>query len=148
MSGQVQVARMEEGLSSSGMTQHTDFQVVDDNLQRNNLKKFEGVAVTTQELLHAFRQGELDVEQPAVTQHHDKEAQAPTGRSHRNGTEVTPVHLSAFARGELQHQVSRLAQGTNLAHELLEDAVTAGVTLLPQLLQELLGGIGMPFQQR
>jgi len=36
---------------------------------RNTLKKFEGVAVTTQELLHAFRQSELDVEQPAVAQH-------------------------------------------------------------------------------
>jgi hypothetical protein len=138
---------MKEGLFSGGMAQHSDLQVVDHDLGRNSLKKFQGVAVTGQELLHAFGQGELDIEQPAVTQHHDEEAQAPAGRSDGDRAEVAPVYLSAFARGELQHQVSRLAHRANLANEFLENAVATGVALLTQLLQELLGGVGMPFQQ-
>ena len=74
VSCQVQVAWMKEGLFSGRMAQHADLQVVDDDLFAGALKKFKGVPVTAQELLHAFGQGELDVHESAVAEHHDKEA--------------------------------------------------------------------------
>ncbi len=40
-----------------------------------------------------------------------------------------------------------LAPGTDLADELLEDAVAAGVTLLLELLEDLLRGVGMALEQ-
>ncbi len=104
--------------------------------------------MTAQELLHTFGEGELEVHESAVAQHHDKEAQASPRRADGDGAEVAPVDLGAFAGSELQHQKGGLAGRTNLADKLLKNGVAAGVAPLTQLLEELLGGVGVPFQQR
>src|SRR5205807_6920118 len=135
VSCQVQVAWMKEGLFPRGMAQHADLQVVDDDLFAGALKKFEGVPVTAQELLHTFGEGELEVHESAVAQHHDKEAQAPSRRADGKGAEVAPVDLGTFAGSELQHQKGGLAGRTNLADKLLKNGVAAGVAPLTQLLE-------------
>ena len=129
------------------MAQHADLEVVDHDFFGHAAEELEGMAVAGEELLHALGQGELDVQHPAVTEHHDKEAQAPAGRTDGDRTEAAPVHLGAFARGKLQHQEGGLAHRAHQPDELLEDAVAAGVALRLELLQELLGGVGVAFQQ-
>src|ERR1044071_8780807 len=105
------------------------------------------MAVAGKELLHALRKGELDVNEAAVAQHHDKEVQLPPSRAHRHRTPLSPVDLSAFGRAKLQHQVSRLAHGTDLADEIFEDGVPALIALAVDALQDLLGGVIVTFQQ-
>ena len=65
----------------------------------------------------------------------------------RHRTEAAPVDLRAFSRGKLEHQEGGFAHGPDLAHELFEDAVAAGVALLPELLEDLLGGVGMALEE-
>src|SRR5438034_10424838 len=77
-----------------------------------------------------------------------KKLKRQSRRADGDGAEVVPVDLSAFAGSELQHQKGGLAGRTNLADKLLKNGVAAGVAPLTQLLEELLGGVGVPFQQR
>ncbi len=72
---------------------------------------------------------DADIGDGVPPQHPDKEAQTPARRTDGDRTEVAPVHLSALARSELQHQEGGFAHGTHLADELLEDAVAASITL-------------------
>jgi hypothetical protein len=49
--------------------------------------------------------------------------------------------------GELQGEESGFSDRADLADELLEDGVAAGVALGLELLEELAGGVGMTFEQ-
>jgi hypothetical protein len=51
--------------------------------------------------------------------------------------------LGAFAGGELEHEISRFAHGANQPDVILENGVAAGVALLLELLENLLGGVRM-----
>ena len=50
--------------------------------------------------------------------------------------------------GKLQHQEGGFAHRAHQADKLLEDAVAAGIALGLELLEDLLGGVRMTFQQR
>jgi hypothetical protein len=59
---------------------------------------------------------------------------------------VTPIDLSTFPGGKVQHEEGGLARGTHLADKVFHDGVSAGIALLPELLEDLLGRIGMTFE--
>src|ERR1041385_449764 len=105
------------------------------------------MAVAGEELLHALRKGELDVDEAAGAENHDKEVQLPPGRAHLHRTPPSPVDLSAFGGAKLQHQISRLAHGTDLSDVIFEDGVSALVALAVNALEELLGRVIVTFQQ-
>lgn len=96
---------------------------------------------------YAFGESELDIHHSAVTEHHGEKAEASTGGTHGDGADC-PSPPGRISRGELQHQVGGMAQWPDLPDKLLEDAIAAGIALRPQLLDELLCGVGMTFQQR
>ena len=73
VSSEVEISRMKERPFPDGMMQHSRLKVVDEHFGRNTAKELEGVLVSGQEVLRCFAQGKLDVAQPAVTEHHDKE---------------------------------------------------------------------------
>ena len=114
-------------------------QIVDHHLVRHT-QGVEGVDVRAEELLHGLRQGELDVQLPAVGQHHDEERQAPAGVADGDRAELAPVDLGHLAGGEGQGQ-KRLARArADGAHVILDDADAAVVAGLAQALEDLLGG--------
>ena len=111
------------------------------------MKVFEGVLVTGQKVFLRLGQGELDIHPAAVAEHHDKEGKPPPGAAHRQKSGRTPIHLGALTRRKMQFQKGGLTRWAHGAHVFLEDAVAAGVAILPQPLQQLLGGEGMRGQQ-
>jgi hypothetical protein len=72
---------MKERPFPDGMMQHGGLEVVDEHFGRNTAKELEGVLVSGQEVLGCFAQGKLDVAQPAVTEHHNKEREPPASRT-------------------------------------------------------------------
>ena len=52
------------------------------------------------EVFHGLRDGEFDIQQPAIAEHHDEEAQFPACATDRNCAKLTPVDLCGFSGGE------------------------------------------------
>ena len=128
------------------MLEHGDLTVVDHDLLRNATKELKGMLMSRQEVLHRFSQSELDIEHPAVAEHHDKEAQPATGGTHTHRPSLSPVHLGALARSELEREESRCGCRAHVMHKGFQNAVATGVTLLFEPRQQLGAGVRMPFQ--
>ena len=96
--------------------QHRGLQIVDHDARGNARgEELEGIEVAAEEVLHGLGDGELDVHQAAVAQHHDKEAQAASGVADRDRAVVTPVDLGALAGCEVQGEEGG---GTHRTHAL------------------------------
>ena len=98
-------------------------------------------------MFQRFGQRELQIHLAAERQHHEEKGQAPARGAHRHRTRTAPVHLGAFSGFKVKRQESRSRLGTHLAHEGLEDRVAALVAPFLELLENLLGRIGVLFQQ-
>ena len=103
--------------------------------------------VTAQELLHAFGQGELDIEESAVAQHHDEEGEPPAGRANANRAELAPVELGAFAGGKGELEEGFPAWRADTAHIVLDDRAAAIEAFLAQALEDLLRAVRMTLQE-
>ena len=147
MSGKVQIARIKARGHARQVLPDTALQVIDHHLGGAAAKELQGVAVAGQELFHALGESELEINHAAVTEHHDKEGQAPTGGADGNGTVAAPIDLGTFAGRKGQHQESGLAHRADQANKRLEDAVAPSIALGPKLLEHLLGGVRVTFQQ-
>ena len=106
----------------------------------------EGVGVAGQEVLHGLGDGELDVQHPAVAEHHHEEAQPAAGVAHADRAELAPVHLGTFAGGEGERQEGRRARRADLVDVVLDDGDPAGVAGLAQPQEDLRGGVGVALQ--
>jgi len=148
MGGKVQIPGMKQGGRAQGMAQHAGLEVVNHDFPGDAAEKVEGPLMAGEEPFHALAQRKLDVQEAAVTEHHDEKGEAAAGRSHRHPTRAAPVNLGTFARGKGQGQISGFADRTQQLDQLLEDAVTAVIALGFELLEDLLAGIGMAFQER
>jgi hypothetical protein len=146
MGGKIQVARIKPGWQAQRMLQHTGLQIIQHNLNGGAAKELQRVAVTGKELFHALREGELDINHAAVTEHHHKEREPPTCGAHRDGTVTTPIDLGAFAGGKLQHEEGRFVHRADQANKRLEDAVGAPIPLGLNLLEHLLGSVRVALQ--
>ena len=78
VSSEVEVSRMKERPFPDGMMQHSSLKIVDEDFGRNPTEELQGILVGGQEVLGCFAQGKLDVAQPAVAEHHDKEGEPST----------------------------------------------------------------------
>src|SRR5215471_16858943 len=138
MSREIQIARIKMRWLACDMFQHAGFKVVDHHSGRRTTKKLQRMTMARKELLHALAEGELDIHHAAVAKDHHKEMETPAGGAHGNGAIATPIDLGAVASRKIQHQESGFADRSDQTHELLEDAVAAGVALGPNLLEHLL----------
>jgi len=132
MIGKIQVARIEDN-RIGGPAQHRHFAVIDPYLIGNPSKIFEGMLMAGKEVFHGLCQGELQIHFPAVSQHHDKERQAPPGGTDRDQTGITPIDLGTLTRFKVKGQKSRFGFGPDLADKLPGDPIPAGITTLLDL---------------
>ena len=129
------------------MVEHPDLEIIDHDFSGDAPEELEGMTVAGEELFHAFGEGKLHVEEAAIAQDHDEETQVPFGGADGDGAEAAPIDLGAFAGSKLQHEEGGFAHRADQTDELLEDAVTAGIALRFDLLEDLLGAVGMTFQE-
>ncbi len=146
MVGEVQVTRVELGRLAQWMTQDGRLTVVDHDAFGQARKKLESVLVTTEEVLLALTQGELQIHQAAVAQDRDKEGQPASGRADRNEPPTAPIHLHALARTEAQRQESMDRFGAEQPDIFTHDGVTHLHAFFPELLQNLLSAKVVLFQ--
>ena len=125
--GEVLVARVQDGRFADDAPQDRGLKVIYHGLGHNPAEEGEGVGVAGQEVLHCLGEGELDIQHAAVAEHHDEEAEPSARVAHVDRSELAPVHLGAFARGEGQRQEGRRRGGANLADVVLDDRHPAGV---------------------
>ena len=130
------------------MGEDRGFEVVVDELLRHAAKELEGVLMTGQEVFGGFPQGKFQIEQPAMTEDHDKEGEPPGGGPDGERTGAAPIDLRALAWSERQGEEGGRAHRAHLAHVVLEDTHAAAVSLLgAQTLEELSRGVRMVFEQ-
>ena len=103
--------------------------------------------MAAEEVLHGLGDGELDVEQAAVAQHHHEEAQPPAGVADVDAAVVPPVDLGGLAWGEVQGQERRGSHRTHPLEVILHDGGAAVVTGLAQAVQDLGGAEGVVLKE-
>jgi hypothetical protein len=84
VSGELQVARMEEGLFAQRVREHTGFQVVDHHGAGSGAKELERVLLAAQKVFERLAEGELHVEHAAVAEQHDEKGEPPAGERRRS----------------------------------------------------------------
>ena len=103
MTREVEVFWIEHRRCTGQALQHGRLEIVDHNPPGYPATKVsKGIVMAAEEVLHGLRYGELDVQQTAVAQYHDEEAQTPPGVTDVNRTKLTPVHLGAIPRRKSQ----------------------------------------------
>ena len=143
MVGEVLVAGVEHRPFADDPAEHRGLEVIDHAFGGHAAEEGEGVGVAGQEVFHGLRERKLDVQQAAVAEHHDKEAQAAAGVAHGDRTELPPVHLGTLAGGKGQRQEGRSVRRANVVDVLLDDGDAAGVAGLAEAQEDLGGGVGM-----
>src|SRR6476619_655786 len=116
MGCKISLAGVEERFLAGGMTHHSDLEVVDHYFLGHAAKELKGPPMCREEVVHGFGERKLDIEHAAVTEHHDKEGEAPAGGAYRHRAVLAPVHLSAFCGGKLQHEEGRFAHRPDTPH--------------------------------
>ena len=94
-----------------------------------------------QKELHRLRNRELQIQSPAVAQHHQEETQASARGAHGDGSIFTPVGLGTFARSEVELEKRLGVMRPNALHVIFDDGEAAGVACLAQSLEDLLRAI-------
>ena len=148
VSREVQVAWVEDRAFAARMGEDGGFEVVVDEFLRHAAKELEGVLMAGQEVFGSLAEGKFHIEQPAMTEYHDKEGEPPGGGPDGHGTGVAPIDLCAFAGSEAESEEGWRAHRAHLAHIVLEDAHAAAVSVLgAQTLEDLSGAVRMVFEQ-
>ena len=143
VTGKVGVLRIEHRGGADQALQHGRFEVVDHHALRHAAKRGKGMLVAAQEELHRLRDGELQIQAPAVAQHHHEQAQPASRGAHADGAPFTPVHLRALARREVELEEGRMRTGADARQVVLNDAASALEAEFAQALQDLLGAVGV-----
>ena len=135
--GEVLVARVEHRRFADQTPQHRGLKIVDHDRAGTPPKEAKALAWQARKC-SIVCDGELDVQHPAVAQHHHEEAQPPAGVTHADRAELAPVHLGAFAGGEGERQEGLPARRADLVDIVLDDGDPAGVAALAQPQEDLL----------
>ena len=72
MPGEIQIARIEHWRFADDATEHRRFQIIDHQPGRTAAKGRKGMLMRGQEVLHGLRNGEFDIHETAVAEHHDE----------------------------------------------------------------------------
>ena len=146
VAGEIQILRIEHGRRADQALQYRRLEVVHHDATRHAPKGRKGVLVTGQKEFHRLRDGELQVQAPAMAQHHQKEAQASARRAHGDGAKFTPIDLGAFAGGEFKLEERFLAARSYAMHVVVDDRDPALIARLANSLEDLLPAVGMGIQ--
>ena len=122
-------------------------EIIDHDFGGHAAKKFQGVLMTGQPVLHGLGNGKFDIQHPAVAQGHHEKAEASAGFAHRDCAKRPPIHLGTFAGGKMQLQKGRSPIGSDLADMPLDGVIAATIAVLPDLLKNLHCGVAVFFQQ-
>lgn len=147
MTSEIDVARIEQWRLTDDAGEHRRLEIVDHQAGWATPERREGVLMGGEEMLHGLRDGELDVHQAAVAQHHDEEGQSPTRRADRDAAVFAPVNLGAFPGGKGELEKGGPTHRPDLAYIRLDDRVAARKTFLAQALEDLLRAVRVAFQQ-
>ena len=148
MASEVGVAGVEYRGVTAQALQHGALEIVDhDPGGPSRTEELEGVEVAAEEVLHGLGDGELDVHQAAVAQHHHEEAQPSSSVADIDRAVVTPVDLGALAWSEVQGQERRGAHRAYPLHVVFDDGGAAVIAGLAQANEELGGAVGMVLEQ-
>lgn len=132
MSGEIQVTRIEHRGLTDEPLQYRRLQIIDHDFRRHAMKRFEGMLMAGEEVLQALREGEFQVHEPAMTEHHHEKAEAPSSRADRDRAVLAPVHLGGFAFRKGEREEGGRSLGTYLADVLFDNRIAAFETDLPQ----------------
>ena len=148
MAGEVGVAGVEHRRLTAQALQHRGLQVVDHDFGWDpSCEGFEGVHMAAEEVLHGLGDGELEVHQAAVAEHHHEEAQPPAGVADVDAGVVTPVDLGALTGGEVQGQERGGAHRADPLHVVLDDGHAPVVAGLAQAVEGLRGAVWVVLEQ-
>lgn len=147
MASEIHIAGIEQRRFADDAGEHRRLQVVDHQASWTTPEGREGVLMSSEEMLHGLRHGELDIHQAAMAEHHDEEGQSPPCRTHTDAAVFAPIDLGAFSGGKGELEKGRPAHWPDLAHIHLDDAVAAREAFLAQALEDLLRAVGVAFQQ-
>ena len=111
--------------------------IIDADLSGNSAPILEGMLVAGEKMLQSLGQGELQIHFAAVSQHHQKEREPPPGGADRDRASTTPIDLRAFSGLKVQRQEGRFSFGPHLLDEVTQDGIAPGITVEPDLLENL-----------
>lgn len=146
MLGKGRILGIEHGRLPQGAPQHSGFEIIDHDGLGHAPESLKGVLVTGQKVFHGLGEGELDIHQAAVTQHHDKEAEASARLPDSDRAERAPIGLGALAGSKGQLEKGGLALGSHAAHVGFDQGIAALKAVFAQALEDLRGAIRIFFQ--
>jgi hypothetical protein len=104
------------------------------------------VLVTGQKVFHGLGEGALAIHQAAVTQPHDKEAEASARVPASDRAERAPIGLGALAGSKGQLAKGGLAPGSHAAYVGFDNGIAAIKAVFAQALEDLRGALRILFQ--
>jgi hypothetical protein len=107
----------------------------------------EGMLMAGEEMLQGLGDGELQIHQAAVTEHHDEEAELTPGRTDLDRAILAPIDLSRLPGGKGEGQKGWSAGRAHLMHIGFHGRIAALKAVLLQALEDLPRAIGMGFQE-
>ena len=127
------------------MIEHGCLEVVDNQTARDALEVLEGLYVAVEEVFHAHAEGELEVEEAAVTEDDNENVEFAHDATHVDLSALAPVDLSGIAGGEVEFEevVVRGFGRANCADVVFEDGVAAVESEGLKLLIDLLSAVGV-----
>src|SRR5437899_5891015 len=143
---EIQIPRIEHRRFAGETLEHRRAQIIDDEALGAAVKCRKRMLVAGKEVLHGLRDGELQIHQPAVTQHHHEEGQPPARRAHRNRTVFAPVDLGGFAKSKVKFQIRLTLTWADFAHVIANRGRPAAVARLAYTLEDLLRAVGMAIE--
>ncbi len=117
--------------AASGAIEHRRLEVVEDQVAGTAAEEGQGVDQAPVEFGFALRQGELDVEQPAMAEHGHEHRDLAGSRADRHAAAFAPIDLHGLGRLVMHLLVDAATCRTDLTQVAAQDAGAAGITLRP-----------------
>ena len=128
VAAQRQELGMETG-SAARAVEHGRLQVVEDQAAGTAAEEGQGVDQAAVELGLALREGELDVDQPAIAEHGHEHRDLAGRRADLHAAAFAPIDLHRLGRFVVDLLVDAAARRTDLAQVAAHDDRAAGVAL-------------------
>jgi hypothetical protein len=143
--GEVEVAGIVVRLLTGVVIDYGGFEVVDDETAGDALEVLEGLNVAVEEVFHAHAEGELEVEETAVTEDDDEDVEFARVATYIDLAAFTPVDLSGIAGVEVEFEkvVVRGFGWADFANVVFDDGVAAVEAERLEFLIDLLSAVGV-----
>src|SRR3982751_3404572 len=98
MHGKIEVTGIKQRRLTGQAFEHRRLQIVDHELRGHTMEGLEGMLMTAEEMLHGLRDGEFQIHQTAVAEHHDEEAELAPRRTDLDRAIFAPIDLGSLPR--------------------------------------------------